>query len=44
MQARSRDMRKAVEELEDKLSGAQDEADEQRSKADRLEKLNQSQR
>ena len=44
MQARQRDMRKAIEDLEDKLSSAQDESDENRQKADRLEKLNQSQR
>ena len=37
-------MRKAVEDLEDKLSTAQDEADESRAKAERLDKLNQSQR
>ena len=44
MQARQRDMRKAIEDLEDKLSSAQDESDEQRSRADKLDKLNQSQR
>ena len=44
MQSRQRDMRKAIEELEDKLGSAQDEADECRSKAERLDKLNQSQR
>ena len=42
MQSRQRDMRKAIEELEDKLGSAQDEADECRSKAERLDKLNQS--
>jgi cell shape-determining protein MreC len=35
-------MRKAVEDLEDKLTSAQDEADENRSKSERLEKLNHS--
>ena len=37
-------MRKALEDLEDKLTAAQDEADENRQKAERLDKLNQSQR
>lgn len=44
MQSRQRDMRKAIEDLEDKLSQAQDESDEHRSKFERLDKLNQSQR
>ena len=42
MQSRQRDMRKAIEDLEDKLTAAQNEADENSSKAERLEKLNQS--
>ena len=37
-------MRRALEDLEDKLTQAQNEADENRSKAERLDKLNQSQR
>lgn len=37
-------MRRAIEDLEDKLNAAQNEADESRSKAERLDKLNQSQR
>jgi len=40
MQSRQRDMRKAIEDLEDKLSQAQDESDEHRSKFERLDKLN----
>ena len=44
MQARQRDMRRAIEDLEDKLNAAQDDSDENRSKAERLDKLNQSQR
>ena len=44
MQSRQRDMRRAIEDLEDKLSAAQNEADEARSKAERLDKLHQSQR
>lgn len=44
MQSRQRDMRKAIEDLEDKLSSAQDDSDENRAKAERLDKLNQSQR
>ena len=44
LQSRQRDMRKALEDLEDKLTAAQDEADENRQKAERLDKLNQSQR
>ena len=44
MQSRQRDMRRAIEDLEDKLNAAQNEADESRSKAERLDKLNQSQR
>ena len=35
-------MRKAIEDLEDKLSSAQDDSDENRAKAERLDKLNQS--
>ena len=37
-------MNKAVEDLEDKLHNALDEAEEMRSKSEQLEKLNQSQR
>ena len=37
-------MRRALEDLEDKLTQAQNESDENRSKAERLDKLNQSQR
>ena len=37
-------MNKAVEDLEDKLNNALDEAEEMRSKSEQLEKLNQSQR
>ena len=37
-------MRRAIEDLEDKLNAAQNEADESRSKAERLDKLNQSPR
>ena len=37
-------MNKAVEDLEDKLNSALDEAEEMRSKSEQLEKLNQSQR
>ena len=37
-------MNKAVEDLEDKLHSALDEAEEMRSKSEQLEKLNQSQR
>ena len=37
-------MKKSLEDLEDKLAAAQDEADENRAKAERLDKLNQSQR
>ena len=44
LQSRQRDMRKALEDLEDKLTAAQDEADENRQKAERLDNLNQSQR
>lgn len=32
-------MRKALEDLEDKLTTAQDESDENRQKAERLDKL-----
>ena len=42
LQSRQRDMRKAIEDLEDKLTAAQDDCDEQRQKAERLDKLNQS--
>ena len=35
-------MKRANEELEDKLAAALDEADDQRARADRLDKLNQS--
>jgi TolA-binding protein len=44
LQARSRDMERKVEDLEDKLNSTQDEAEELRSKVNRLESLNQSQR
>ena len=37
-------MNKAVEDLEDKLNNALDEAEEMWSKSEQLEKLNQSQR
>ena len=37
-------MNKTVEDLEDKLNSALDEAEEMRSKSEQLEKLNQSQR
>ena len=37
-------MRRALEDLEDKLTQAQNESDDNRSKAERLDKLNQSQR
>lgn len=37
-------MKKANEDLEDKLSAALDEADEQRARGERLDKLSQSQR
>jgi len=37
-------MNKTIEDLQDKLNAALDESDEMRSKAERLEKLNHSQR
>ena len=37
-------MRKALEDLEDKLTSAQDESDDNSQKSQRLDKLNQSQR
>ena len=37
-------MNKTVEDLEEKLNSALDEAEEMRSKSEQLEKLNQSQR
>ena len=44
MQTRQRDMNRAVEDLEDKMNSALDEAEEMRAKADKLEKLNQAQK
>lgn len=44
IQARTRDMEQRVEDLEDKLNAAQDEAEILRTKVTRLESLNQSQR
>lgn len=40
LQSRQREFRKAIEDLEDKLTRAQDDADDQRSRADKLDKLN----
>lgn len=37
-------MKKSNEDLEDKLASALDEADDQRARGERLDKLNQSQR
>ena len=44
LNSRQRDMERRIEDLEDKLNSAQDEAEEMRSKAVRLENLNHSQR
>lgn len=44
MQSRQRDMNRAIEDLEDKLSTALSESDEMRARADKMDKLNQSQR